>query len=379
MSRPLLRAALEWLWTVSCDGNEMTTLLVPCAGRSTRFPDMRPKWLLTHPDGHLMVDKALAGCKPDRFDRIVFVITKAHDDEFEAAEILRQAFSRYGDRLHIVVLPDFTSGQAETVSEAIKAAEISGPLLVKDSDNFLAWDDHDDVLNFVVVGNLGHLRDTTNVAAKSYVLLDKNDIVQDIVEKRIISATFCAGAYQFASAEAFQQAFADMSSNAGLEKETYVSHVIAWMMARQGQIFRGYEATGYEDWGTLREWRARQKRFSTLFCDLDGVLVKNVGQYGSRRWENSLEPILKNLQSLKTAQDKGAQIVIITARSPEFQGRITDLLKSHGVNPHAVLTGCRHGHRVMINDYAATNPYPSCSAVSIQRDTLLAPYLQDYL
>ena len=357
----------------------MTTLLVPCAGRSTRFPDMRPKWLLTHPDGSLMVDKALEGCRTDRFDRIVFVITKAHDDEFEAAEILRQAFARYGSRLHIVVLPDFTSGQADTVFEAIAAARITGPVLIKDSDNYLAWDDHDDVLNFVVAGNLSRLRDTTNVAAKSYVLLDKNDIVQDIVEKRIISGTFCAGAYQFASAEAFSAAFLDMSKNEGLEKETYVSHVIAWMMARQGQIFRGYEATGYEDWGTLREWRARQKRFSTLFCDLDGVLVRNIGQFGSRRWDNSLEPIVENLQALRAAHDKGAQIIIVTARSEAFHQRIMELLEAHGIHPHAIITGCRHSHRVMINDYAATNPYPSCSAVSLPRDGALAPYLQDYL
>ncbi len=358
----------------------MTTLIVPCAGRSTRFPDMRPKWLLTHPDGKLMVDKALEGCGIERFERVVFVVTKAHDDEFEATLILKQAFTeRLGERLHIVILPEFTSGQAETVSQAITAAKITGPLLIKDSDNYLAWDDGNDVLNFVVVGNLARLRDTTNVAAKSYAVLDKNGIVQDIVEKRIISSTFCAGAYQFASAEAFQKAFTDMSSNAGLEKETYVSHVIAWMMAREGQIFRGYEATSYEDWGTLREWRAKQKRFSTLFCDLDGVLVKNVGRYGTRRWENSLEPIPENLQALKTAYTNGAQIIIVTARSEDFHLRITALLKEYGIDAHAIITGCNHSHRVLINDYAPTNSYPSCSAVSVPRDNLIAPFLQEYL
>ena len=28
----------------------MKTLIVPCAGRSSRFPNMKPKYLLTHPD-----------------------------------------------------------------------------------------------------------------------------------------------------------------------------------------------------------------------------------------------------------------------------------------------------------------------------------------
>jgi ribonucleotide monophosphatase NagD (HAD superfamily) len=107
--------------------------------------------------------------------------------------------------------------------------------------------------------------------------------------------------------------------------------------------------------------------------------VKNVGQYGTRRWENNLEPILENLQALKVAQDKGAQIIVVTARSDNFRARITALLQENGVTPHNIITGCYHSHRVMINDYAATNPYPSCSAVSLPRDSLLSPYLQDYL
>ncbi len=357
----------------------MTTLLVPCAGRSSRFPDMRPKWLLTHPDGRLMADKALDGCGTDRFDRMVFVIVKEHDEEFEGGLILRQALERFGSRLHIVTLPEFTAGQAETVYQAIAEASIKGPVLVKDCDNYLAWDDGGDVQNFVVVGNLSRLRDTRDVAAKSYVALDKNGIVQDIVEKRIISNTFCAGAYQFASAEGFQASFKDMSSNAGLEKETFVSHVIAWMIARQGQLFRAHEATGYEDWGTLREWRARQNRFASLFCDFDGVLVKNVGQYGSKNWETCLEPIAENLEALGKAQANGAQVVIVTARGENLKGQILELLRKYGIKPHAILTGCHHGRRVMINDHAPTNPYPSCSAVSLLRDSPLAPYLQEYL
>ena len=26
----------------------MNTLIIPCAGKSNRFPNMKPKWLLTH-------------------------------------------------------------------------------------------------------------------------------------------------------------------------------------------------------------------------------------------------------------------------------------------------------------------------------------------
>ena len=355
----------------------MRTLLIPCAGRSTRFPNMRPKWLLTHPDGHIMVEKAIEGCNLERFSSVVIVITRAHDEQFQASEILRQAFAYLDDRLQIVVLPEFTSGQSETVVQAIEMAEIAGPLLIKDSDNHIEWDDSGDLSNFVVVGNLERFRETTNVAAKSYVVIDKNGIVQDIVEKRIISATFCSGAYQIASAAVFRNAYKEMSEHPGLERETYVSHVIGWMMARTGAVFKAYEAHGYEDWGTLQEWRAQQKRFSTLFCDLDGVLVKNVGRYGTERWENSLEPLEQNLAALRRAHERGAEIVIVTARSAIYRSKIVDLLRRYGIEPHAVVTDCRHSHRILINDFASTNPYPSCSAISIPRNGDLGAHLAD--
>ena len=35
------------------------TLIVPAAGSSSRFPDMKPKWLLAHPHQDLMISKIL--------------------------------------------------------------------------------------------------------------------------------------------------------------------------------------------------------------------------------------------------------------------------------------------------------------------------------
>ena len=37
----------------------MITLIIPCAGKSSRYPDIRPKWLFTHPDGKLMLEKSI--------------------------------------------------------------------------------------------------------------------------------------------------------------------------------------------------------------------------------------------------------------------------------------------------------------------------------
>ena len=40
----------------------MKSLIIPMAGQSSRFPDTRPKWMLTHPmSGDLMCVESLKG------------------------------------------------------------------------------------------------------------------------------------------------------------------------------------------------------------------------------------------------------------------------------------------------------------------------------
>ena len=46
----------------------MKTLIIPCAGKSNRFPNMKPKYMLTHPDGKLMIEKAIEHMNVDIFD-----------------------------------------------------------------------------------------------------------------------------------------------------------------------------------------------------------------------------------------------------------------------------------------------------------------------
>ena len=60
----------------------MRTLLVPMAGRSSRFPDLRPKWQLTHPmTNRFMVTEAILGLNLDCFDNIYFICLQEQEDK----------------------------------------------------------------------------------------------------------------------------------------------------------------------------------------------------------------------------------------------------------------------------------------------------------
>ena len=59
----------------------MKTLILPIAGESSRFPGMRPKWLLTMPDGKIMLEKAVEILEMSDYDRVVVVCLKKHLDD----------------------------------------------------------------------------------------------------------------------------------------------------------------------------------------------------------------------------------------------------------------------------------------------------------
>ena len=76
----------------------MKTLVVPMAGKSSRFPDMRPKWMLTHPkNNRFMVVEAISGLNLDFFDKIYFIALQEHEDKYQ----FTKGFSRELDQLGI--------------------------------------------------------------------------------------------------------------------------------------------------------------------------------------------------------------------------------------------------------------------------------------
>lgn len=351
----------------------MSTLIIPCAGRSSRFPGMRPKWMLTHPDGNLMVLKALCGFDLNSFERIIITVVLQHVVDFEADVILKQAFKDWSN-VEICVLDDFTSSASETISLTIEKMQIKGSVTIKDSDNYTEFDVSQKAGNYVVGYDIVTHKKVSNIQAKSFLLMTEQGILRDIIEKRVASETICLGVYTFADAQEFQDAYAEMNT-LKFEGEKFLSHVISFMIAQHNSVFRAVLATAYEDWGTIDEWRQVQKRHAAYFIDVDGVIMKNSGEFGSVNWENNQEILIDNMEFIKHLQSQGAQIIICTSRTESYRSALEALFSKAGLVPHAIIMGVHHAPRYLINDFAPTNPYPSAVAVSLPRNARLRDWL----
>ena len=217
----------------------MRTLLVPAAGRSSRYPDLRPKWVLTHPTGKLMIDMVLEAINYRQFDRTVITVIKKHCEQHEVDVILRQIF---GSSIDILVLENETSSAAETVYQSIIQAGIEGDVIVKDSDCIVRTI-IPDRSSFIVGLSISENSPVDRIQSKSFIVKDDNDIILDIVEKDVVSNVICVGIYA-SDAKQFADAYTEIRGSDVFQRagELYVSHVMSYLMLQKKILFHYIEA-----------------------------------------------------------------------------------------------------------------------------------------
>ena len=149
----------------------MRSLVVPMAGRSTRFPKLRPKWMLSHPmTNRMMVTEAISGLNLDFFDNIYFLCLQEHEDKYSFMKGFVAELDDAGLRAksNIVLLPEQTDSQSETVYTFLSGYDLDGFIFIKDSDGFYKCDVEE--RNQVAYFDLNDM-DDINARTKSYVCL----------------------------------------------------------------------------------------------------------------------------------------------------------------------------------------------------------------
>ena len=337
-------------------------VIVPCAGKSTRFPNMRPKWMLNHPDGDLMAAKAIKGLNVKSED-VIITILKEHEDQYD---IVRGLKDNIGDKIKIVILDKQTNSQSETVYLTLKKTNLKESFLVKDSDNTFSIDKIDEEFNYVCYSDI-HNYEEINPINKSYIKLNEQGIILDIIEKKIISSSFNVGGYYFREPDKFIESFERLNKSNG--KELYLSHIILDMIANKKEIFFGKDVQRYFDWGTLNEWHKYTKKFKTYFLDIDGVLFENASQYFKPRWGET-QAIKENASVIKNlSEDPYTQIFFVTSRAEKYRAVTESQIKELGIKFERLIMDCRHAKRIIVNDFSNTTGYPTCEAINILRNS----------
>ena len=235
----------------------MRTLIIPCAGQSTRFNTDLPKWLLDHPSGKTMVYESIQGLPLDSFDVIVITCLSKHLTD-DLRDRLCDEFAEI-DGFMMLELEEDTKSASDTVSQTIETMNLEGSIFIKDSDDYFYIEKINP--NEICTYSLNDCKNITP-GNKSYIKKNSNGEVLTIVEKKVISSDFCCGMYSFKDAREFVNVYKSIKEDG----EIYISHVI-FKMLLNGESFYSTPTSNFLDWGTQEDWDMFLKNYIFIYTN----------------------------------------------------------------------------------------------------------------
>ena len=205
--------------TSSSLSNKTVNLVIVAAatGNSSRYPNSSiPKWVNRLPTGKLMITESFAGVSLYNVNRIIVVVQQSHIDTYfggmtkilvHELKTIKQLKSFDERAITIVALPGPTSGQINSAVQAISNLNLHGALFLKDVH--CSFEAPSNVIcpnyNGVIYYDISFQNDTIlyNIGSKNFIELQNDDVIGNIVEKKVISDKFGVGGYMFADVKEF--------------------------------------------------------------------------------------------------------------------------------------------------------------------------------
>ncbi len=343
-------------------------ILIPIAGASSRFPDMRPKWMLTFPNGELMIERSIMGLNLDFIDDIIIIALRDQINEYNVSieSLLYSIKSKIDKNIKIEfeLLDSPTNSQPTTIYRYLSSQKNDFPFFIKDCDNYFEYTPK--ISNAVPYISLEDNDFISSPGQKSYLRFNKFNEIEQIAEKSIISSDFCCGGYGFLSSDDFINTYKELDGEK--ENNLYISHIIHKQILG-GVVFSADKALNYEDYGTASQYFSAIKNTATVFSDFDGVLVKNSSKFSKSPW--SYEPNKPNLIHLQNflKESPDSRLIITTSRPSTEEKNIEEFMQTQNIKCHSIITDLPHSKRILINDFSTTNPFPSAQSINMPRNS----------
>jgi len=299
-------------------------IMIPIGGIGKRFKDSsytKPKALINL-FGQPIIYWLLNNLKIT--NELVFIVYNNEYSKYRFEDMLKKDFPKINFLFYC--LKENTRGAAETINIGLNnlPLEEDMPILCLDSDNFYT----EDILSKCVYGNqVFYFKSNIEEPIFSYIKINNQNEISNIIEKEKISNNACTGAYSFKSWFQLKKFTEEIiKNNIRFKNEFYTSSCIKYMIDSNIK-FMGTEVS-YENYhciGTPLQLKLFYNNFPIKTCnnlqlnikpkrfcfDLDNTLVtfpKINNDY------TSVEPIQTNINIVNYLKKMGHIIIIHTAR-----------------------------------------------------------------
>lgn len=201
----------------------MLNIVIPMAGRGQRFADAGyglPKPLIPI-HGQPMIQVVISNLAPSCSHRFIFLILREHDEHYGLSTHLRQ----WAPGCKVIFVDQVTEGAACTVLLARDEIDSDEPLMIANCDQYIDADINSYLSS---IGTADGLIMTmwADDAKWSFVRMDSDGRVSEVVEKVVISNEATVGIYNFRrGADFVAGADAMIAENLRVNGEFYVAPV----------------------------------------------------------------------------------------------------------------------------------------------------------
>jgi|TARA_B100001778_G_scaffold59196_1_gene45963 hydroxymethylpyrimidine pyrophosphatase-like HAD family hydrolase len=112
----------------------------------------------------------------------------------------------------------------------------------------------------------------------------------------------------------------------------------------------------------------KEVRPKTIFCDIDGTLVKHLAPCHTSKPSHKMELLPGTLEKLEEWDIKGYNLILTTGRKESCRKMLEKQLAEVGIMYDMLIMGIGGGVRVVINDLKPYGDYDTAKSVNLSRD-----------
>lgn len=214
--------------------NNNKILVIPAAAYNEIYEQFIPEIFKLNDFGRMNIINNMLDLPLDDFNKIYIVVNKKIDDIYHVKNMLEIQLNNesFADKTHIIVVNE-TRNVVDTILQTVNQIPYSKyGLFIKDADasfNIAELNNENTVYTYKLEDVI-----EINPSNKSYVSTTSDDVVLNIIEKRVISSEFCAGGYYFNDINKF----IDLCECVKEYDKLYISNVIYYDILRNGEMYR---------------------------------------------------------------------------------------------------------------------------------------------
>lgn len=333
---------------------DVFNVIFPMAGESRRF-DYQFKPFLQISDKTFIELAYLYFKKYEgRINQLYFIITQEQENNFDIKNKLNELFQK----CEVIIIPEKTLGPFQTICKAIEFSQIDKqiPVFICDCDHSIDIEpmireidnSPDIIIPYWDITNENH-----NDWGIIYFSEEKKVI--NYSEKYIIEGYInyagIIGCYYFKNLNHFNHP-THCNITDLLQEINREANIVAVKIER---------TEFFGDKVRLEKTIENRKKLQTIFCDIDGTLIKH-----EKYPDNvSLDVLPGTIDKLERWKNKGHKIILTTARTNKKQ--LSVLLKKNNIPFDKLICCLPSGKRYLINDFKS-DLLPMSHSFNIPRD-----------